>query len=89
LLNTRLFAWLATLSVSVLAVGAGFLFPLPKAAPEFGKEVKVVGRYCQIIPGEHSPHCDGKDVAPTDPMLLAIKQMNESVSNDKFDRTPP
>lgn len=75
--------------MSALAVGAGFLFPLPKVAPEFGKDVKVVGRYCQIKPGERRPHCDGKDVAPTDPMLLAIKQMNESGSIDKMDRTPP
>ncbi|PMV89766.1 MULTISPECIES: hypothetical protein [unclassified Pseudomonas] len=83
-------AGLATLSVSALAVGAGFLLPLPKAAPQFaGQDVKVVGRYCLIKPGERRPHCDGEEAAPTDPMLSAIKQMNDSVSIDNMDRTSP
>jgi hypothetical protein len=89
-LNSRLIAGLATLSVSALAVGAGFLLPLPKVAPQFtGQDVKVVGRYCLIKPGERRPHCEGEDGALRDPMLSAIKQMNDSVSIDKMDRSPP
>nr|WP_140896046.1 hypothetical protein [Pseudomonas caspiana] len=89
-MNSRLIAGLATLSVSALAVGAGFLLPLPKAAPQIaGHDGKVIGRYCLIKPGERRPHCEGEDVAPTDPMLSAIKQMNDSVSVDKMDRTLP
>lgn len=89
-MNSRLIAGLATLSVSALAVGAGFLLPLPKAAPQFAaQDVKIVGRYCLIKPGERRPHCEGVEAAPTDPMLSAIKQMNDSVSIDRMDRTPP
>jgi hypothetical protein len=85
-----LIAGLATLSVSALAVGAGFLLPLVKSAPQLAsQDVKVVGRYCLIKPGERRPHCDGEDAALTDPMLSAIKQMNDSVSVDKMDRTSP
>ena len=88
--KSRLFAGLAALSVSALAVGAGFLLPLPKSSPLIpGQDAKVVGRYCLIKPGERRPHCDGESVAPTDPMLSAIKQMNDAVSIDKMDRTPP
>jgi len=87
-LNSRLIAGLATLSVSALAVGVGFL--LPKAAPQLaGPEVKVIGRYCLIKPGERRPHCDGEEAGPTDPMLSAIKQMNDSISIESMDRTPP
>jgi hypothetical protein len=84
-----LIAGVATLSVSALAVGAGFLLPLPKAGSQFvGHDAKVVGRYCLIKPGERRPHCDGEDAAPTDPMLSAIKQMKDSASSDKMDRSP-
>jgi len=89
-LNSRWVAGLVTLSVSALAVGAGFLLPLPKAAPQLaGQDVKVVGRYCLIKPGERRPHCEGEEATPRDPMLSAIKQMNDSVSINKMDRTPP
>lgn len=89
-MSPRLLAGLVTLSVSALAVGAGLLLPLPKNAPLIpGQDVKVVGRYCLIKPGERRPHCDGEGAGPTDPVLSAIKQMNDALSHDNMDRTPP
>ncbi|MBJ2258847.1 hypothetical protein [Pseudomonas psychrophila] len=83
-------AGLATFSVSVLAVGAAFLLPLSKPALlTAANEFKVVGRYCLIKPGEPRPHCDGEGGVPKDPMLSAIKQMNDSLSLGKMDQTPP
>lgn len=83
-------AGMATFSASALAVGATLLLPHPTIAPSTSsKDVKVVGRYCLIRPGEVRPHCDGEGDSPKDPMLSAIKQMSDSLNPDGMDRTSP
>lgn len=85
-IRRRLIAGLLTMGVSAMAIGAGFLVPIPDSFPQL-KSDKPVGHYCLVKPGERRPHCEGNE-APADPVLAALKEMDQGGAG-KMNRAEP